>query len=1195
MSWFRAALSVLSVAVILGTAASAQAGEIHPLLRDRLNDLRDDEFIGVLVFLEEQANIRSLQREHIRSNASRETRHREVIRLLQQTAKQSQSDLLEYLSDRELAGAVDGYVGYWITNMVAVRCTKEEVHNVAAQPDVAEVWENFPVELIEPVASSRPLGGSLDDDLITPGLVAIGADRVWHELGITGAGRIVGNIDTGVMYGHPALMARWRGNFAPGSHCWLDPFGTLPMPGDYDSTRVQSLGHGTHTMGTICGLGVETHDTIGVAWGAHWIAAAGVWGGIGPQMDHQITQSFQWMADPDGNPNTLDDVPDVSSNSWGVRSYFSGYLNCDTRWNAVIYNMEAAGVVAVFSAGNAGPGSSTIVSPAGIADDDYFCFAVGAVDATNASWPYPIGEFSSRGPSDCPSHATKPEIVAPGVDVLSSVARWDFYGPYAQLSGTSMACPHVAGTIALMRQADPDLSVGMIKEMLMGTTRDLGDPGEDNDYGFGMLDAYTVVNEVLRGWGTVAGVITDGDGFPLDAVVELGDGRQYRTNSNGEFFLYLSGDSSHTLHISSWGFFSIDTTLWLPSHATINPIFIPQPLPTGVLAGRVHDQVFLPISGAEVRVLNTPLPSQMTNLQGEFIFTLPHSAAYGSYSVWYALGDVSEILSGMDIFAGDTLWVELPLVPTANLPMEPDEYGYMAYDRGDSDDPAEYDWIEIEPDSGGSGTRLNFTLNDQTLVVNLPFAFSYYGQSYDRISVCCNGWIAMGQTTATDYRNWPIPHASGPPAMLAPFWEDFDPRLGGSISYAHVAERGCFVVEFNRLAQAYPPDTYETFQVVLFDPQVHPTRTDDGNILFQYKQISDLSGCTVGIESPDETIGLQFLFDDGYDERAVPIDNRTAIRFTTGYSPTTGSATGYVTLVPSPPVVDAVVTIGSRHIRTNGLGAFTLHGIPAGVHAAVATRAGYETGRIENVTIYSDSMITGLVYTLYRLDPPFALQGQLAEGGLVHLQWQSPFPLTAPNRSSMSTRKSPAMKFSSGEKRAGNAERSDSREGNFLDELTGFRIFRNGIPIREEWLDTLFVDTLLESGGYDYWVTAVYSGGESDSSNHSYIEYVSAVEPGRDEALPESFTLFQNHPNPFNSSTEIRFHLPHSVRVQLSVFNVLGQTQGIRLVDKILPAGAHRVLWNGADVSGRALASGVYICRLQAGNFSQSRKMILLR
>lgn len=187
------------------------------------------------------------------------------------------------------------------------------------------------------------------------------------------------------------------------------------------------------------------------------------------------------------------------------------------------------------------------------------------------------------------------------------------------------------------------------------------------------------------------------------------------------------------------------------------------------------------------------------------------------------------------------------------------------------------------------------------------------------------------------------------------------------------------------------------------------------------------------------------------------------------------------------------------------------------------------------------------------------------------------------------------MKFSSGEKRAGNAERSDSREGNFLDELTGFRIFRNGIPIREEWLDTLFVDTLLESGGYDYWVTAVYSGGESDSSNHSYIEYVSAVEPGRDEALPESFTLFQNHPNPFNSSTEIRFHLPHSVRVQLSVFNVLGQTQGIRLVDKILPAGAHRVLWNGADVSGRALASGVYICRLQAGNFSQSRKMILLR
>jgi hypothetical protein len=96
-------------------------------------------------------------------------------------------------------------------------------------------------------------------------------------------------------------------------------------------------------------------------------------------------------------------------------------------------------------------------------------------------------------------------------------------------------------------------------------------------------------------------------------------------------------------------------------------------------------------------------------------------------------------------------------------------------------------------------------------------------------------------------------------------------------------------------------------------------------------------------------------------------------------------------------------------------------------------------------------------------------------------------------------------------------------------------------------------------------------------------------------ALPTELALHQNFPNPFNSTTEIRLSLPRAMHVELCIFNVLGRTEGVRLMDAVLPAGTHRVQWDGTDVGGNAAASGLYICRLQAGSLMQSRKMILLR
>jgi hypothetical protein len=129
------------------------------------------------------------------------------------------------------------------------------------------------------------------------------------------------------------------------------------------------------------------------------------------------------------------------------------------------------------------------------------------VNATSYPWPYPIADFSSRGPSGCPVPApqkVKPEVVAPGVDVYSSVPGGGYDGTW---DGTSMAGPHVAGIVALIRQANPNLDVDSIKQILMDTARDEGTAGEDNTFGWGMVDAYAAVLAATVGFGDVQGTV----------------------------------------------------------------------------------------------------------------------------------------------------------------------------------------------------------------------------------------------------------------------------------------------------------------------------------------------------------------------------------------------------------------------------------------------------------------------------------------------------------------------------------------------------------------------------------------------------------------------------------------------------------------------------------------------------------------
>lgn len=118
----------------------------------------------------------------------------------------------------------------------------------------------------------------------------------------------------------------------------------------------------------------------------------------------------------------------------------------------------------------------------------------------------------------------------------------------------------------------------------------------------------------------------------------------------------------------------------------------------------------------------------------------------------------------------------------------------------------------------------------------------------------------------------------------------------------------------------------------------------------------------------------------------------------------------------------------------------------------------------------------------------------------------------------------------------------------------------------------------------------------SDESDASFSIVTLCVDPkvGALRNLPATFELRQNYPNPFNPTATIEYALPQAEKVELRVFNILGQAVKT-LVDEEKPAGYHQVVWDGKDQLGRPLSSGVYIYKIVAGDFVETKKMHLVK
>ena len=372
------------------------------------------------------------------------------------------------------------YQAFWIVNGIRVTGGTAAVANAAAaRPEVARIAPAWHAYVSRYTVGTRV---PTSTDGFEWNIKNIKANKVQKKLGDKGAGTVVANIDTGVQYNHPALVNQSRGNLGGGNfdhnYNWWDPSHVCS-----NNTPCDNVGHGSHTMGTMVGL--DGANKIGVAPAAKWIAAKGC--ETNSCSDTALTSSAQFVTAPtDLNGNNPDPSkrPDVVNNSWsggGGNSWYQAYV---TAW-------VAAGIFPQFANGNSGPSCHTSGSPG-----DYVnSYSAGAYDINNN-----IASFSSRGPSAFGSEI-KPNIAAPGVNVRSSVPT----NGYAVFSGTSMASPHVAGTVALIISKNPSLrgDVNAIRTLLDNSGTDVnaltcGGTLDDNDvFGEGRLNALSAVQAAI--------------------------------------------------------------------------------------------------------------------------------------------------------------------------------------------------------------------------------------------------------------------------------------------------------------------------------------------------------------------------------------------------------------------------------------------------------------------------------------------------------------------------------------------------------------------------------------------------------------------------------------------------------------------------------------------------------------------------
>lgn len=384
---------------------------------------------------------------------------------------------------------------------------------------------------------------------------------------------------------------------------------------------------------------------------------------------------------------------------------------------------------------------------------------------------------------------------------------------------------------------------------------------------------------------------------------------------------------------------------------------------SGVLGTLVSNSPFVLVQDASGSFGNIAAGGTGTNISNPFSISADPSAFPGHLA---SLTILESYNSGLT----DTTEIVVPVgTRVAQDPIGPDRYGYYAFDNVDvnySDCPT-YNWVEIDPAYGGSGTEIVLgdegDYQDKSRTVNLPFTFQFYGTPFNEVTVCSNGWIAMGQTYLTEYRNWSIPGAGAPNNMLAVFWDDLV-QQGGKVLQWHDAANHRYIVEWSRMRNIVG-GSLEVFEAILYDPAHYPSPSGDGIIVFQYHTVNNVDGtdgyATVGIQNFDHTDGLLYTYFAINAPGAAGLAAGRAIKFVPATASPMGILRGMVsneTFGDTPmPGVDVRILQLDRVFRTGDDGRYQGN-TAQGVYTVVASLAGFEPDTALGVVITASEITT---------------------------------------------------------------------------------------------------------------------------------------------------------------------------------------------------------------------------------------------
>ncbi|MFI1012172.1 S8 family serine peptidase [Streptomyces sp. NPDC020965] len=762
----------------------------------------------------------------VRQQRTRTDRARLLLRTKQEHAQRTQAPLKALL---DAAGAE--YESFWITNTLKVTTDAAVARTIAARPEVAALEADDPI----PVPDPLPGRAEPRTDAVEWNIDRVNAPKVWSEFGARGEGVVVANIDTGVQLDHPAVKAKYRGLRSDGgydhAYNWFDPAKVCTVAGPCDNN-----GHGTHTMGTMVGDD-GAGNQIGVAPGARWIAAKGCESSSCSR--DSLLRSGQWIVAPTdaagANPRP-DLAPDIVNNSWG-----SGVF--DAWYKTVVQSWRDAGIFPAFSNGNNGPSCNSAGSPGSYANS----YASGAFDINNA-----IASFSSRGTGE--AGTLKPNLAAPGVNIRSA---WTG-GGYNAISGTSMASPHTAATVALLWSAAPALrgDIAATEKLLDASAVDVdnttcgGTAADNNVFGEGRLDAHAAVTAAPRGpLGAVGGTVTSGTSPVADAELRF-DGPMRSTVSsgaNGTYALPKLMVGEYRVTVSKFGYVTATGAVTVVEGASTVKDFALDEAASADVTGRITGH-----SGAEANAVVTA--------QGTPVST--RSAADGGYALRLPVGTYDLAVTPAHRCASATsvrVEVTAATVRDIALPDRTDTFG-TACSVGAAAFPE-------------GATKLAFSSEFfGTSAFALPFPVALYGRTYRTATASVDGVLSFG-ASSTSGVNGSLPTTGTPNGALYPFWDNLtvDAAAGVYWSATGTAPHRKIVVEWRNALIGATTAERISFAAVL---------SEDGTASFHYKDVSGAgfengSSATIGAENATGTDALLYSYNEATVRDGASIHLRT--------------------------------------------------------------------------------------------------------------------------------------------------------------------------------------------------------------------------------------------------------------------------------------------------------------------------------